>query len=115
MRIWLIGAGQIGTAILRQLHKNPDITVVVSDPSPSPQAVQEGVIEKVDLVETVTPVSVNRLARRIRPDLILLSPPADDKNLSALEGGQAMAQALHYEISVTSEYPVIILSQSNIR
>ncbi|MBX3051560.1 MAG: hypothetical protein KF753_08815 [Caldilineaceae bacterium] len=115
MRIWLIGAGQIGTSVLQQLQKNPDITVFVSDPSRSPQAVQEGVIEKVDLTENVTSVNINQLARRIRPDLILLSPAGNDRNLSGLEGGQAMAQALNYEISNRSDYPLIVLSLSNAR
>lgn len=115
MRIWLIGAGRLGTTILQQLHKNPDITVVVSDSSSSPQAVQDGVIEKVDLTENVTSVNVNQLARRIRPDLILLSPAVNDRNLSALEGGQALVQALNDEIIARSDYPVIILSLSNTR
>ncbi len=50
MRIWLIGAGRIGTTVLQQLQKNPDITVVVSDSSSSPQAVQDGVDRRRHLV-----------------------------------------------------------------
>ncbi len=115
MRIWLIGAGTIGAATLRQLQKNPDIHVVVSDPSPNPLAVREGLIEKVDYLETVNPVNIAPLARRIRPDLILLSPPEGGVGLGALEGGQALAQALNYEISARSDYPVIVLSLSNTR
>ncbi len=115
MRIWLIGAGTIGAATLRQLQKNPDIDVVVSDPSPRPLAVREGLIDKIDYQETVNSVNINHLARRIRPDLILLSPPEGGVGLGALEGGQALAQALNYEISAHSEYPVIVLSVSNTR
>jgi hypothetical protein len=115
MRIWLIGAETTGAATLRQLQKNPEITVVVSDPSPRPLAVREGLISKVDFQETVNSVNINQLARRIRPDLILLSPPEGGSGLGALEGGQALAQALNYEIGTHSEYPVIILSISNTR
>ncbi|HRJ41005.1 MAG: hypothetical protein KJZ86_12820 [Caldilineaceae bacterium] len=115
MRIWLVGAGTIGAATLRQLQKHPDVTVVVSDLSANPLAVQEGLIAKVDYVETVNPVNVNQLARRIRPDLILISPPEGGVGLGALEGGHSLAQALNYEISTRSEYPVIILSLSNTR
>lgn len=115
MRIWLIGAETTGAATLRQLQKNPEITVVVSDPSPHPLAVREGLISKVDFQETVNSVNINQLARRIRPDLILLSPPEGGSGLGALEGGQALAQALNYEIGTHSEYPVIILSISNTR
>lgn len=115
MRVWLIGAGEIGAATLRQLQKNPDISVVVSDPSPTPLAVRERLIAAVDYVEAVNPVNVNQLARRIRPDLILLSPPEGGTGLGALEGGQALGQALNYEISARSDYPVIVLSLSNTR
>ena len=115
MRIWLIGAGATGAATLRQLQKHPDVTVVVSDLTDNPLAVQEGLIDKVDYVETVNPVNINQLARRIRPDLILISPPEGGVGLGALEGGQALAQALNYEIGTRSDYPVIVLSLSNTR
>lgn len=115
MRIWLIGAETTGAATLRQLQKNPDISVVVSDPSPRPLAVREGLIDKVDYQEAVNSANINHLARRIRPDLILLSPPEGGIGLGALEGGQALAQALNYEISAHSDYPVIVLSLSNTR
>lgn len=115
MRIWLIGAEAIGAATLRQLRKHPDVTVVVSDSSANPLAVREGLIDKVDYVETVNPVNVDQLARRIRPDLILISPPEGGVGLGALEGGHSLAQALNYEISARSDYPVIILSLSNTR
>lgn len=115
MRVWLIGAGSIGTSALRQLRKNPDIEVVVSDPSPRPLAVQQGVIERVDVVENVTSLNVNQLARRIRPDLIFISSSAEEHGLGALEGGQAMTHALNYEIASKCDYPVLILSHSNAR
>ncbi len=115
MRIWLIGAGSVGTATLRQLQKNPDITVIVSDASDNPLAVREGLIDGVDYVSSVNSANINQLARRIRPDLILLSPPEGGVGLGALEGGQALAQALNYEISTRSTYPVIVLSLSNTR
>jgi len=115
MRIWLIGAESIGAATLRQLQKHPDMTVIVSDTSPNPLAVREGLIDKVDYSEAVNSVNINQLARRIRPDLILLSPPEGGVGLGALEGGQALAQALNYEISTRSEYPLIVLSLSNTR
>ncbi len=115
MRIWVIGAGKIGTATLRQLKKNPDLQIVVSDPSATPDAVQQGVIERVDIVENVTSINVNTLARRVRPDLILLSPAANDRGVGSVEGGQALTEALNYEIASNSECPVVILSLSNLR
>ncbi len=115
MRVWLIGAGKIGTAALLQLRKNPEIQVVVSDPIPNPTAVEEGIIERVDYVENVTPVNVNRLARRIRPDLVLLTPSVVEHGLGSMEGAAALVEALNYEIASRCEYPVLILSHSNAR
>lgn len=115
MRVWLIGAGKVGTAALLQLQKNPDIEIVVSDPSSAPLAVQQGVINKVDVVENVTSVNVNPLARRIRPDLILVSPAANERGMAKVEGGQALTDALNHELAQTSEYPVLILSLSSSR
>jgi hypothetical protein len=115
MRVWLIGAGKVGTAALLQLQKNPDIEIVVSDPSANPQAVQEGVISRVDVVENITSVNVNPLARRIRPDLIMISPAANERGMAKVEGGQALTDALNHELVQTSEYPVLILSLSNSR
>ena len=76
MRIWLIGAEQAGSEALRQLKKNPAVTVIVSDAVDRPKAVSDGVIAKVDMVENVTPVNINQLARRVRPDLILIDAGA---------------------------------------
>ncbi len=112
MRVWLIGADQIGSCALRQLRKNPDIEVVVSDPSPRPFAVEQGLIDRVDHVENVTPVNINQLARRILPDIILLSPSAGGDSLGLMEGGGALKEALNYEIAVNSEYPCLVLSDS---
>jgi hypothetical protein len=108
MRIWLIGADQIGTDALRQLRKNANIEVVVSDPTEQPKAVMDKVIAKVDYVETVSPININTLARRVRPDLILIDPGADKRNLR-LSGGMAFSDAINTEIAAASEYPCLVL------
>jgi hypothetical protein len=109
MRIWLIGAGQIGTAALRQLQKNDDLAVVVSADNDQPQAVKQGVIAKVHYVETVTTVNLNTLARRIRPDLILIDPVAMNV-LNRVSGAAAFNQSMLEEMVASSEYPCIVLS-----
>lgn len=109
MRIWLIGVAQKGTDALRQLQKNPAIEVVVSDASPNPLAIQQGVIEKVDYTEAVTQLNINTLARRIRPDLILIDTGAEGRTLGRVVGGQAFTQALNYEMASASEYPCLLL------
>ena len=108
MRIWLIGAGQVGTVALRQLQKNDEIDVVVSADNDQPQAVKEGVIPRVDHVETVTSVNMNILARRVQPDLILLDPGALNV-LSRVPGGAAFNQSMLEEMVATSDFPCLVL------
>lgn len=113
MRVWLIGAGYIGSVALQQLQKNSAVEIFVSDPSDEPEAVLSGLIERVDLVANISPVNVNEIARRVRPDLILLSPGIGEQGFGAVEGSKALSEALNYETTVASEYPCVILSLSN--
>jgi CheY-like chemotaxis protein len=108
MRIWLIGADQKGTEALRQLKKNPNIEVIVSDATDQPKAVTERVIAKVDYVETVSPININTLARRFRPDLILIDTAAEKRNLRVL-GGMAFTDAINTEIAAGSDIPCLVL------
>ena len=109
MRVWLIGAARIGIDVLYQMQKNEEIQVVVSDISETPPAVEEGVIEKVDYVELVTSLNVNTLARRIRPDLILIDSGAERHNLGHVTGGSVLSEALMNEIVAASDYPCLVL------
>jgi hypothetical protein len=109
MRIWLVGADQRGTEVLRQLQKNSNLEVFITDSTDRPYAVSTGVIARVDLVEVVSSMNINTLARRIRPDLILIDSGADQRNLGRLAGGSAFANALLDEAAAASEYPCIIL------
>ncbi|MEX1019237.1 MAG: hypothetical protein WDZ49_06240 [Litorilinea sp.] len=109
MRVWVVGAGQAGTQTIRQLQKNEDITIIVSDASTAPRAVTEKVIEAVDYVETVSPANINSLGRRIRPDLILIDPSAEGRNLSGVTGAGNFMRALSNEIALSSDYPCLIL------
>lgn len=107
MRIWLIGASSAGTEAIRQMKKSSQIDLIVSAASPDPRAVREGVLEKVDFVETVTPVNVDSLAKRIRPDLILIDSSAS--SYRGRHGGTELSQALTYEIAAASEHPCIVI------
>ncbi len=113
MRVWLIGAGNIGSVALRQLQKNSAVEIFVSDPTDRPEAVRTGLIERIDLVANITPVNINEVARRVRPDMILLSPGIGEQGFGAIEGSKALSDALNYETIIASEYPCLILSLSN--
>jgi hypothetical protein len=109
MRIWLVGADQRGAEVIRQVRKNSNLDLYVSDSIERPHAVTAGLIAKVDLVEVVTSLNINTLARRIRPDLILIDPGADQRNLGRLAGGGAFTSAMQDETAAASEYPCIVL------
>ncbi len=109
MRIWLIGADRIGMSVLQQLKKSDAIEVVVSDLSERPRAVTEKVIPMVDYVETVTPININHLAKRIRPDLILIDRGAAERMLSRITGGVEFAQSIQDEIAAASEAPCLVI------
>jgi hypothetical protein len=109
MRIWLIGADVAGSNALRQLRKNPSIEITVSDSTERPKAVADRLLARVDYVESVTPMNINTLARRIRPDLILIDRGALQRAIGRVSGGAAFAEALQDEIAGASEVPCLIL------
>lgn len=109
MRIWLIGADSAGSTALRQLRKNASVEVVVSDSTDRPRAVNDRVIARVDYVESVTPMNINALARRVRPDLILIDRGAMQRAIGKMTGGVAFAESLQDEMAAASEYPCLVL------
>ncbi|MEM7534526.1 MAG: hypothetical protein AAF639_20260, partial [Chloroflexota bacterium] len=94
MRVWLIGAGKSGIKALVQLKKDGKTKVFISSPSVRPKAVIDGVIEQVNYVEHVTPLNINLLAKRIRPDLILIDSGAKASHLGRFTGGLALSEAM---------------------
>ena len=109
MRVWLIGADDGAIKALYQLQKDVDIEVYVSARSERPKAVEDGVIDRVNYVEHVTPVNVNNLARRIRPDLILIDAGADERSYGRMTGGLVFSDSLMNEVASASDYPCLIL------
>ena len=87
MRIWVIGMGRAGSSAVRQLQKNSAIELITSDPQERPRAVEDGLVDAVDYVERVTPININTLARRIRPDMILITAGAGLQSYSNVTGG----------------------------
>jgi hypothetical protein len=94
---------------LRQLRKNEAIEVFVSDSTERPRAVAEKVIDRVNYVESVTSVNINTLARRMRPDLILVDQGALQRALGRVSAGVAFAESLQEEMAAASDFPVLVL------
>ncbi len=109
MRVWVIGAARAGTEAIRQLQKNGEIEIIVSDAAAEPLAVREGVIGRVDHVESVTPVNINSLARRVRAALIVIDSSSESQRYGRMPGGSELSQALTQEIAASCDVPCIVL------
>jgi threonine dehydrogenase-like Zn-dependent dehydrogenase len=107
MRVLVIGAGPTGAKVIQQLQKNPSIEVITADPRPEPIAVAEGVIEKADIVENITPLTFEAILKEARPDLVLITTQPEDMGLGKTPGVDMLAEALHGEIAALSPVPVI--------
>ena len=108
MRIWLIGADQAGSNALRQLRKSPSVEIYVTDSSDRPRAVADGLLPGVDARDNVTPMNINTLARRIRPDLILVDRGAIQRSVGKV-AGPAFTESLAMEMGAASEFPLLVL------
>lgn len=112
MRILVVGAGHIGSRVIRQLKKNPDIEFVTVDPRPDSVAVDQGLIEAVDIQEGFTPLTVNYVLERAKPDLILLAMATEDLGLGDAPGVDILADALREELASASDIPLIEVARN---
>jgi ketopantoate reductase len=107
MRILVVGAGATGSAVIRQLQKNPSLKVLVADPRTDPPAVKEGLIRKVDYTEALTPLNMEHLLRRASPDLVLLATTARDLIDSRIPGADLLARSIDEELAAYARWPVV--------
>lgn len=112
MRILVVGAGKTGAGVLRQLQKNPRITVLTLDPREHPQALEEGIIEQVDFREALTPLNLTYVLDQAQPDLIILAAATEDWGLGKSPGVDVLAEAMRSELAEICEAPVIKVSRS---
>jgi hypothetical protein len=107
MRILVIGAGRTGAQVLRQLQKNPELTILTVDPHEMPYAVEQGIISGVDYRETVTPFTLDYLLAQAKPDLVLLTRAPGDFGVGAAPGLDMFADSLRDELATISAVPMI--------
>ncbi len=113
MRVLVIGAGRTGARVIRQLRKNPAITIITADPRPHLFAVEEGIIEKVDICEALTPLTLDHVIQEARPDLILIAMPPEDMGLGTASGIDMLAHAMQDEIAAIADVPVIAVKRKS--
>lgn len=107
MRILVVGAGRVGADVLRQLKKNPALTVLTLDPRDKPYAIEQGIIDAVDFRETLTPFNLTKVLEQAKPDLILLARATEDLGLGKAPGMDVLAESLGHELAEICEQPVI--------
>lgn len=112
MRVLVVGAGRAGARVLRQLHKNAQLTVLVADPQEKPYAVRAGLISAVDFQEALTPLTLDYVLAQAQPDLILLTTTTSDLGLGTPAGLDILAEALREEIAAIAEVPVIQVART---
>lgn len=107
MRVLILGAGRTGSQVIQQLRKNEAIEIVTADPRPEPHALEHGLIERVDIREVITPLTLDAILAKARPDLILMAMPTEEMGLGTAPGVEILADALRDEIAGVSRTPVI--------
>jgi hypothetical protein len=112
MRILVIGAGPTGANVLRQLKKNPALIVLVADAQDEPYAVEQGIIDRVDYRETITPFTLDSLLAEAQPDLVLLTRAPDDLGLGAAPGLDLFADSLRDELTAMSKVPMLEIARA---
>lgn len=112
MKILVVGAGHTGARVIRQLKKSPEIEFITVDPRPDSIAVEEGLIEAVDIQEGFTPLTLNYVLDQAKPDLILLAMATEDLGLGEAPGMDILADALREELASVSEIPLIEVART---
>jgi hypothetical protein len=78
MKTLVVGAGALGIRVIKQLRKNKEFDIIVADYREDCQAVREGVIEKVDILEHLTPLNIGLCCEEVEPDIVFLCREARD-------------------------------------
>jgi hypothetical protein len=81
--------------------------VVTLDPREKPYALREGLIDEIDVREPLTPLTVEAILARVRPDLVLLASASEDMGLGEAGGIDVLARTLRDEVKAIAEVPVI--------
>ena len=107
MKVLVVGAGRTGARVIRQLQKKPEIEIITADPQEDAYAVRKGLIEAVDIRESFTPLTVDYVLEKAKPDLILLATATEDLGLGNAPGIDILAEALRKELASASDIPLI--------
>jgi hypothetical protein len=107
MKVLVVGAGRTGARVIKQLRKNPDIEIITADPRADAYAVRKGLIKAVDIQEGFTPLTVDYVLEKAKPDIILLATATEDLGLGNAPGIDILAEAMRKEVASACDIPLI--------
>lgn len=107
MKVLVCGAGENGASVIHQLRKNSQIEIVTLDPRENPFALAEGIIEKIDVKEMLTPLTLDFVIKEVKPDLILLTTELEDLGLGNVAGIEMLSSSMRDELTSISPVPLI--------
>lgn len=111
MKVLVYGCGKTGKTVLKQLKKNPAIELITMDPREQPEALENGVIESIDIAKPLTPLVLEEVVGDWAPDLILLATSSRDLALGNAPGIDMLMDSLWTELATISEVPVIAVDR----
>lgn len=99
MRILVVGAEKLGTRVIRQLKKMPDVEIVVAERRERPEAVVSGVIDRVDVVTHVTAMNFNETLALTKPDFVVIARTVEDWEKSDTPMGSEYVCGMERELT----------------
>ncbi len=99
MRVLVIGAGKLGTLVIQQLRKSEGVELVVADPHERPEAVVQGVVDRVDVQAHVTALNFEEVLARTNPDLGVRARTVDDWEKSDTPMGSQYVTGMERELT----------------
>ena len=111
--VLVVGAGNTGVQVIRQLLKNPKVKILTLDPREKPYAVEKDLIKKVDFKEALTPLNLDQVLSQAKPDIILITSIGEDMGYGSAAGANMFRDALRDEIATISDVPVIEVARSS--
>ncbi len=112
MKVLVVGAGRIGSKVIKQLKKRTNIKFYTVDPRENPQALEQGIIEKIDFSVDLIPGEIIKIINELRPDLVLVTTSWEDISKTGAQGMDVLVESLNNELESGSEYPIISVSRS---
>ena len=99
MRVLVIGAERLGIKVMKQLKKVEGLEMVVAERRDQPLAVEEGVIEKVDIVAHVTAMNFEDVLAKTSPDLVVLARTVEDWDKADTPMGSEYVAGMERELT----------------